>query len=140
MRSMRAHRGFGRTGFAVQTLRRSGVDQNRRIAARIAVTQITGLRAALLSVAGQTGRTLFHNGIILAVARLAGIQIIAIVSEKNEMRGRTCHKIIRMWIAGVAFFAGYSRRTAAQVRAVARLALLGVIILCGQQCAVICCG
>lgn len=105
MRGMRAHRWFSRKGFAVQTLGRSGVDQNRRIAARIAVTQITGLRAALLSVASQTGCALFHHGIILAMTRLAGIQIVAIISQKNEMRGRSCHKIIRMRVAGVAFFA-----------------------------------
>lgn len=140
MRGMRAHRWFSRTGFAVQTLGRSGVDQNRGIAAGIAVTQITGLRAALLSVASQTGCALFHHGIILAMTRLAGIQIVAIISQKNEMRGRSRHKIFRMRIAGVAFFAGYSRRAAAQVRAVARLAFLSVIILRGEQCAVICCG
>lgn len=89
---------------------------------------------------GQTRGILLHNGIILAVARLAGIQIVAIVSEKNKMRGRTRHKIIRMRIAGVAFFAGYSRRAAAQVGAVTHLTWLGVIILRGEQCAVKSCG
>lgn len=110
VRLMRAHGRRRRLGFTIQPARRRDIGENSRVAAGIAVASVTGFRAAWLGVAGQTRIVNLDGSIILAMATLAGLEIVRIALEKSDMRIGANHPtgggMRKTGMAGLARYAG----------------------------------